>query len=68
MKALRYFVFKQLVKSKKVLKNNCHISGIKKYISKKNILKNIDIQVAHDGADKVENLQNKVKLLVKRKI
>ena len=68
MKALRYFVFKQLVKSKSFEKITVISKALKNIYLKKNILKNIEIQVAHDGADKVDDLQNKAKLLVKRKI
>ena len=66
MKALRYFVFKQLVKNKSFEKITVISQALKNIYLKKDILKNVEIQVAHDGADKVEDLQNKVKLLGKR--
>ena len=68
MKALRYFVFKQLVKSKSFEKLVVISDALRKLSLKKKFLQEIKIQVAHDGADKVENLQNKVKLFVKRKL
>ena len=66
MKALRYFVFKQLVKSKSFEKLVVIYNALRKLSLKKKFLQEIKIQVAHDGADKVEDLQNKVKLLGKR--
>ena len=65
MKALRYFVFKQLVKSKSFEKLTVISKALKNIYLKKNILKNVEIQVAHDGADKVDDLQNKAKLFGK---
>ena len=66
MKALRYFVFKQLVKSKSFEKLVVISNALRKLSLKKKFLQEIKIQVAHDGADKVEDLQNKVKLLGKK--
>ena len=62
MKTLRYFVFKQLVKSKSFEKLTVISQALKNIYLEKKFLHNIKIQVAHDGADKVDNLQNKVKL------
>ena len=62
MKRLRYFVFKQLVKSKSFEKLIVISHALKNIYLKKKFLQNIEIQVAHDGADEVNNLKTKAKL------
>ena len=65
MKTLRFFVFKQLVKSKSFEKLTVISQALKNIYLEKKFLQNIKIQVAHDGADEVIDLNNKVKLLGK---
>ena len=65
MKKIRYFVFKQLIKSKSFVKLTVISQALKNIYLKKNFLHNIEIQVAHDGADEVGDLNNKVKLFGK---
>ena len=62
MNKLRYFVFKKLVKGKSFEKLIVISKALKNIYLKKDFLRNIKIQVAHDGADKVDDLQDKVKL------
>jgi glycosyltransferase involved in cell wall biosynthesis len=62
MKKLRYFVFKQLIKSKSFEKLTVISQALKNIYLEKKFLNNIKIQVAHDGADEVKDLNNKVKL------
>ena len=65
MKTLRYFIFKKLVKSKSFEKLTVISQALKNIYLEKKFLQNIKIQVAHDGADEVIDLNNKVKLLGK---
>jgi len=62
MKKLRYFVFKQLVKSKSFEKLTVISQALKNIYLEKKFMNKIKIQVAHDGADEVKDLQDKVKL------
>ena len=62
MKKLRYFVFKRLVKSKSFEKLTVISKALKDIYLEKKFLKDIEIQVAHDGADEVRDLKNKAKL------
>jgi len=62
MNKLRYVIFKKLIKSKSFEKLIVISDALKNIHLKKDFLRNIKIQVAHDGADKVDDLQNKVKL------
>ena len=62
MKKLRYFVFKQLVKSKSFEKLTVISQALKNIYLEKKFMNKIKIQVAHDGADEVKDLQNKAKL------
>ena len=63
MNKLRYFVFKKLVKSKSFEKLIVISKALKNIYLEKTFLKNIKIQVAHDGADEVKDLNNKAELL-----
>ena len=65
MTKIRYFVFKQLIKSKSFEKLTVISQALKNIYLEKNFLHNIEIQVAHDGADEVKDLNNKVKLFGK---
>lgn len=62
MKKLRYFIFNQLVKSQSFEKLVVISQALKNIYLQKRFLKKVEIQVAHDGADEVEDLNDKVKL------
>ncbi len=62
MKRLRYFVFKQLIKSKCFEKLIVISQALKNIYLEKKFLQDIEIQVAHDGADEVSDLKKKKKL------
>ena len=62
MKKLRYFVFKKLIKSKSFEKLTVISQALKDIYLEKKFLQDIEIQVAHDGADEVKDFSSKVKL------
>ena len=62
MKKLRYFVFKKLIKSKGFEKLTVISQALKDIYLEKKFLQDIEIQVAHDGADEVKDFSSKVKL------
>tara|TARA_B100001057_G_scaffold242625_1_gene242971 strand:+ start:31285 stop:32406 length:1122 start_codon:yes stop_codon:yes gene_type:complete len=59
----RLIIFKKLIKSKSLKKMVVISQALKNIYLKKGYLKDSQIQVAHDGADAVENFDNKIQLL-----
>lgn len=62
----RLIVFKKLIKSENFLKMVVISQALKKIYLNKGYLNAEKIQVAHDGADTVENLDSKIELLGKK--
>ena len=63
----RLIIFKRLIKSKYLIKMVVISKALKKIYLEKGFLNESKIQVAHDGADSVENLNNKIELLGEKK-
>ena len=63
----RLIVFKKLIKSKYLKKMVVISQALKNIYLNKGYLNDNKIQVAHDGADAVENLDNKIELLGEKK-
>jgi len=56
-------IFKQLIKNKNFKKLIVISQALKNMYLEKKYLRDIEIQVAHDGADEIKNFDNKVKLM-----
>lgn len=63
----KFLVFKNLIKNKNFIKMVVISEELKKIYLSKEIISNSKIQVAHDGADEVINLESKINLLGKEK-
>ncbi len=63
----RLIIFKRLIKSKYLIKMVVISEALKKIYLEKGFLNESKIQVAHDGADSVENLNNRIELLGEKK-
>ena len=59
----RNLIFKQLIKNKNFKKLIVISQALKNIYLKKEYLRDIKIQVAHDGADEIKNFDSKVKLM-----
>ena len=62
-KSHRLLVFKKLIKNKYFKKLIVISKALKKIYLKKNYLRGVVIQVAHDGADEIKNFNSKIRLL-----
>jgi len=67
MKESRLLIFKKLIKNKYFRKLIVISQELKKMYLKNNFIRNLNIQVAHDGADKVLDFSQKVNLLGNKK-